>query len=51
MAWGKLHKEILDNYGDEDRVLSKAIERFLTEECSISADILERIKGIMIDKK
>jgi len=51
VAWGKLHKEILNNYGDGDGVLSKAIERFLEEECSISADILERIKGIMIDEK
>ena len=49
VAWGKLHKEILDNYGDEDRVLSKAIERFLKEECSISADVLARIKSIMTE--
>ena len=42
-----LDKEILDNYGDADRVLSKAIERFLKEECSISADVLERVKNIM----
>ena len=49
VAWGKLHKEILDNYGDEDRVLSKAIERFLKEKCSISADVLERIKNIMTE--
>jgi hypothetical protein len=49
VAWGKLHKEILDRYGDADRVLSKAIERFLTEECSISADVLERVKNIMTE--
>ncbi len=49
VAWGKLHKEILDRYGDEDRVLSKAIQRFLKEECSISADVLERIKKIMTE--
>ena len=47
VAWGKLHKEILDRYGDEDRVLSEAIERFLTEECSISAEDLELVKNIM----
>ena len=49
VAWGKLHKEILDNYGDEDRVLSKAIEKFLKEKCSISADVLERVKNIMTE--
>ncbi len=49
VAWGKLHKVILDNYGAEDRVLSKAIERFLTEECFISADVLERVKNIMTE--
>ena len=49
VAWGKLHKEILDRYGDEDRVLSKAIERFLKEECSISEEVLERVKNIMTE--
>ena len=49
VAWGKLHKEILDRYGDADRVLSKAIEKFLKEECSISADVLERVKNIMTE--
>jgi hypothetical protein len=49
VAWGKLHKEILDNYGDKDRTLSKAIEKFLTEECSISTDVLNRIKSIMTE--
>lgn len=49
VAWGKMHKYILDNYPSE-ATLSEKIEKFLIEKAGCEKSNLDKIKTIMLEE-
>ena len=47
-AFGLLYQTIMEKYGDGDKKLSSAISEYLTTECGISLETLNKVKSIML---
>ncbi len=48
VAWGKLYKEMMENYGTSDGKLSTAIERYLISYVGVPKSQIDSFKSIML---
>ena len=49
IAWGKMYKTMMEEYGTEDGTLASAIENYLVTVCNVKKEDIENLKAIMLE--